>query len=90
MLFTSTLLGTLSCFEMVLPTDTSGGQKLALKKRWTGESPNIAKANALVANATIVVTSGFGRDGKGVAEVWGMGESLDPRVSKDAILYYKP
>ena len=75
---------------MVLPTDASGDQKLALKKRWTGESPNIAKANALVANASMVMMGGFGRDGKGVAEVWGMAGSFDSDFSEDPILYYKP
>ncbi|KAF5373731.1 hypothetical protein D9758_000724 [Tetrapyrgos nigripes] len=62
----STLLGTLARFR--LERDIKGDVEVT--EVWRSEVKTVQKVNALVVNDTKIVIGGFGKDGKGVIEIW--------------------
>ncbi|KAK7467336.1 hypothetical protein VKT23_004393 [Stygiomarasmius scandens] len=62
----STLLGTLVQYR--LGRDAKGAGEVT--ELWRTETQTLAKVNALVVNDTKIVLGGFGKDGKGIIEIW--------------------
>ena len=63
---TCSLLGTLA--EYILSRDADG--KLQADQSWSASTRGLEKVNAMTASQTQVAVAGFGKDGKGVIEIW--------------------
>ncbi|KAI9057917.1 WD40 repeat-like protein [Trametes sanguinea] len=70
-LLTCSLLGAIAEFK--ISRDSSG--MLQADKTWSSSTSSIEKVNAIAASQFRLVIGGFGKDGKGVVEVWRNGES---------------
>ena len=49
--------------------------KLQATKGWSAVTQSLEKVNAMAADESRVVLGGFGKDGKGVLEIWQRGRS---------------
>ena len=65
-LVTCSLLGVVA--EYVLSRDAEDA--LQATRRWETSANTLEKVNAMAARETCVAVGGFGKDGKGVVEVW--------------------
>ncbi|KAI0707616.1 WD40 repeat-like protein [Earliella scabrosa] len=70
-LMTCSLLGVMS--EYIISRNTE--DKLQATKGWSAVTQSLEKVNAMAADESRVVLGGFGKDGKGVLEVWHRGRS---------------
>ncbi|KAJ2971280.1 hypothetical protein NUW54_g12539 [Trametes sanguinea] len=70
-LLTCSLLGSIAEFK--ISRDSSG--MLQAEKTWSSSTSSMEKVNAIAASQFRLVIGGFGKDGKGVVEVWRNGES---------------
>ena len=70
---TCTLLGILA--EYNLSRDADG--KLQAEQSWGASTQGLEKVNAIAANQTHVAVAGFGKDGKGVIEIWQTAQQED-------------
>ena len=63
---TCSLLGSLAEYEV--SRDSEDG--LQGEKRWEASTTVLEKVNAMCTNGSFVAVGGFGKDGKGVVEIW--------------------
>lgn len=60
------LLGAISAYD--ISRDDQG--ELQVTKVWSEATRSVEKVNAMAASQSWIVIGGFGKDGKGVVEVW--------------------
>ncbi len=65
-LVTCSLLGTMSAYDI----SRGGKGELQASKIWSEATRSVEKVNAMAVSHSWVVIGGFGKDGKGVVEVW--------------------
>ena len=68
---TCSLLGVMSEYTI----SRNDEDKLQATKGWSAVTQSLEKVNAMAADESRVVLGGFGKDGKGVLEVWHRGRS---------------
>ncbi|RPD66416.1 WD40 repeat-like protein [Lentinus tigrinus ALCF2SS1-6] len=65
-LFTCSLLGTIAEYKVIRDDDGS----LRATKGWSAVAPTLEKVNAMTASHSWVVIGGFGKDGRGIVQVF--------------------